>query len=118
MKTIIAGTRTINDIKILEETINNIDFNITKVVSGTAKGIDKLGEQWAHNNNISIERYPANWDRYGRSAGYIRNSEMANNAEALIAIWDGKSKGTKNMIQEAKRKGLKVHVRIITKRRL
>ena len=57
-----------------------------------------------------MELFPADWKKYGKSAGYVRNSEMAEVAESLIAFWDGKSRGTKNMIDIAKNKGLKVRI--------
>lgn len=108
MKTIIAGSRTITDI---DEALNNFnDWTITEVVSGCARGVDKLGEVWATTNNIPIKRFPADWNNLGKSAGYVRNHQMADYAEALIAIWDGKSKGTKHMIDIANNKKLKVVV--------
>lgn len=82
----------------------------TTVVSGTAKGADKLGENWAELNNIPLEKYPADWNKFGKSAGYKRNTEMANNAEALIALWDGKSRGTKHMIDIATTKKLQIYI--------
>ena len=66
--------------------------------------------RWARNNNIPLKMFYPNWDRYGKSAGMIRNKEMAEYAEALIAIWDRRSKGTKHMIATAKRLGLQVFV--------
>ena len=112
MKTIIAGSRNIKNISIIYQTVYESGFDITEVVSGTARGVDKLGEQWATENNIPIKRMPANWNLYGKSAGPIRNNEMADYADALIAIWDGKSKGTKWMIDVANKRGLMVYVRI------
>lgn len=118
MKTIIAGSRTITDYakvcSIIEEA--KIDgIVITEVVSGTAKGIDQLGERWAFFNNIPVKKFPADWDKYGRVAGIMRNQQMAEYAEALIAIWDGSSNGTRNMIQEARNRNLKVFVKVVTK---
>lgn len=110
MKTIIAGSRGITDYDIVDEAIREANFNITAVVSGTARGVDQLGEEWAKLNNIPIVEYPAEWSTYGKSAGVRRNNLMAENAEALIAIWDGKSRGTKHMIQVAKNKNLTVFV--------
>lgn len=110
MKTIIAGSRGINDIGYVRAVIPKTGWNITEVVSGGAKGVDTCGEEWARENDIPWRVFPAEWDRFGKGAGYIRNSEMADYADALIAIWDGKSRGTKNMIESAKRKGLKVYV--------
>ncbi len=104
-------------------------FSITQVVCGCAMGIDLAGYSWARCEKIPVEFYPA-WDgqvewaqreQYpeeavifpsvaGKAAGPARNRVMAMNAEALIAVWDGKSPGTKNMIDEATKRGLKVHV--------
>src|SRR6187401_1706565 len=91
MKTIIAGSRDIKLYSIVEKAIQQSGFEITTVISGKANGVDKLGEEYAKKNNLPIMKFPANWDLYGKSAGYIRNDEMAKNAEALIAVWDGKS---------------------------
>jgi hypothetical protein len=113
MKTIIAGSRNIKNISIIYQTVYESGFDITEVVSGAARGVDKLGEQWATENNIPIKRMPANWNLYGKSAGPIRNNEMADYADALIAIWDGKSKGTKWMIDAANKRGLKIYVKIV-----
>ena len=110
MKTIIAGSRSIDSLDLIFQVVNESKFNITTVVSGGARGVDQLGEQWAKMNNIPIDIYPANWDKYGKSAGYKRNTIMAMNADALIAIWDGESKGTKHMIDLAEKYGLKTFV--------
>ena len=90
--------------------INDIDWIPTVILSGTARGADKLGERWAAENSVRLEYYPANWDRYGKSAGYRRNAKMAANADAMIALWDGKSRGTKHMIDIAMGAGLKVYM--------
>ncbi len=113
MKTIIAGSRDIKLYSIVEKAIQQSVFEITTVISGTANGVDKLGEEYAKKYNLPVLKFPANWDKYGKSAGYIRNDEMARNAEALIAIWDDKSKGTANMISIARKKYLKLFVYII-----
>lgn len=83
---------------------------ITEVVWGCAAGIDSLGAEWATEQRIQLKAFPADWNRYGRAAGPIRNERMAEYADALVAIWDGRSKGTYNMIQEANRHGLLVFV--------
>lgn len=110
MKVIVAGSRTITNIKFVEAAIAASSFTITELVSGAARGVDQLGELWAFNNKIPIQKFRANWNEHGRMAGMIRNVEMANYADALIAIWDGKSKGTKHMIWTAQKNKLKVHV--------
>lgn len=113
MRTIIAGSRHIIDMRELHNALANCDWKITRVVSGNARGADTLGEKWAEENNIPLEKYPANWGRYPRLAGHIRNSEMAENADALIALWDGISNGTGHMIDTARRKKLKVLVHLV-----
>ena len=112
MKVIIAGGRKFDDYKILKREVLFImdNLDISEIVSGVANGADKLGERFANEFGIPIKRFPANWQKLGRSAGYKRNAEMAAYADALIAFWDGKSKGTKHMIDLAKNKNLKVTV--------
>ena len=79
------------------------------IVSGKAKGADSLGERYAKERGYKIEVYPADWKKYGKAAGMIRNKQMAEKADALIAFWDGKSHGTKNMIDLAHKNFLYVH---------
>lgn len=100
MKTIVAGSRTFNNYKLLKSTLDEIT-EITEIVSGTAKGADTLGEKYAKESNIPLVLFPADWNKYRNSAGYIRNEEMAKYADACIVFWDGKSKGTKHMIDLA-----------------
>jgi len=69
-----------------------------EVVSGCASGADSLGVKYAILHGYDIARFPADWDRFGKSAGYKRNIQMGEYADALIAFWDGESKGTKHMI--------------------
>ena len=110
MRVIIAGSRGIRDIALVEAAVSESGFSVSTVVSGTAAGVDRLGEEWATRRNIPVERYPADWDRYGKRAGHIRNRKMAENADALVAVWDGVSRGTANMIEQARAMGLKVHI--------
>ena len=110
MKTIIAGSRDITDPLIVGIATTQSGFNITEVVSGTARGVDSLGETWALSRGLPIKRFPADWGRHGKAAGYVRNREMSQYADALIAIWDTKSKGTGHMIDLARAAGLKVYV--------
>ena len=92
------------------------DKDLAEIVSGTAKGADKIGEEFSYNYNITVKQFPADWDNYGSRAGYIRNEQMAKYASeegyigVLIALWDGKSKGTKNMIDNANKYGLKTFI--------
>lgn len=111
MKTIIAGSRWITDATVVYRAIDLSGFNITEVVSGGARGVDTIGEMWAAYWGVSIKRFPAIWrDKDGQrdlQAGLKRNSEMARYADALIAVWDGRSSGTKHMIDQANYYGLK-----------
>ncbi len=109
MKVIIAGSRQIEDYCSVKNAIELSQFYVSEVVSGCARGVDKVGEYWARKHNIPIKRFPANWS-LGKQAGIIRNIEMAHYADALVAVWDSQSRGTKHMIECAKRKGLKVFV--------
>lgn len=100
MKVIIAGSRHIqNGLPLVYYAVAKSGFNITTVISGGARGIDMFGEQYAFMNNIDLERFPADWAKYGKKAGFIRNEEMARNASAAIVIWDGKSPGSRNMLE-------------------
>lgn len=109
MRTIVAGSRTIASYSLVEFAIKQSGINITCLLSGTARGVDRLGEQWAKDNKVPVERYPADWS-LGKQAGHLRNYKMALKADALIAIWDGESKGTASMIKYAKQLGLRVYV--------
>lgn len=111
MKTIIAGSRKADlSMSRLMEIIDLAGIPITEVVSGHSGGVDLLGEHWAEMVHLPITLFKASWDTYGKSAGPRRNRQMAEYAEALIAIWNGKSRGTLNMIKEATKCNLKVYV--------
>lgn len=101
MRVIIAGSRTGFRYSDIERFLAQVPFEITTVICGGAQGVDSLGRAWAHQHNIPVEMYLAEWEKYGKRAGYLRNVKMAETADALIAIWDGKSKGTSHMIRVA-----------------
>ena len=114
-RVIIAGGRDFNNYPLLKAKCDNIlaekaTTHQIIIVSGTARGADSLGEKYAQEHSYTIERYPADWNTHGKAAGPIRNAQMANSADALIAFWDGKSHGTQSMINIAKAKGLLVRV--------
>ena len=114
-KTIIAGGRDFMDYNLLKEKTNKIlqEKKVTHkivIISGCARGADTLGLRYASENAFDVEEYPAEWDKYGKKAGYVRNVKMAENADALIAFWDGKSKGTKHMIDIAAERNLPIRV--------
>jgi hypothetical protein len=110
---IIAGSRDFNDYSLLKQwcdyMLQNFNPADVMIVSGTARGADKLGEQYAMERGMKLDARPAKWDQYGKSAGYLRNEEMAQNADALIAFTNG-SKGTGHMINLAHKYNLKVKV--------
>jgi len=112
MRVIIAGGRKFNDYNLLKEKCDHYLLNAKEIeiVSGTAYGADKLGELYAEERGYPIKRFPADWDKYGKGAGYIRNARMAEYADYLILFWDGMSRGSKNMYDIAKKKGLEVKV--------
>lgn len=111
-KVIIAGGRDFNDYTLLKRKCDKLlqYHKDIQIISGKARGADTLGEKYAKDKCLPTILFPANWDKYGKSAGYIRNSEMADYSDALIAFWDGKSKGTQHMIDLARTKGLNVRV--------
>lgn len=112
-KVIIAGGRDFDNYDLLksfcEKVLSNVSEEI-EIVSGGATGADKMGINYGYENNYKCHLFLPNWEEYGRSAGVIRNDDMANFATALIAFWDGKSKGTKDMIERAKAKGLLIRI--------
>lgn len=114
-RVIIAGGRDFNDYALLKAKCDTIlaEKAATRrivIVSGAARGADSLGERYAREHGYALDSHPADWNTHGKAAGPIRNAQMANSADALIAFWDGKSHGTKSMINIAKKKGLFVRV--------
>jgi hypothetical protein len=108
MKTIIAGTRTITEMRFLKEALAHSGWQITEVVCGKARGVDTLGEAWAKDKGIPVRYFPADWSGLGKRAGFVRNAQMAEYAEALVLVWDGCSRGSASMLELAKRKGLRI----------
>ena len=112
MKVIIAGSRDISTLHLVEDAVKMSKFDITEVVSGGARGVDRSGEIFAKHRNIPIKHFIPDWST-GKGAGPRRNKEMARYADCLVALWDQKSAGTKNMIQEMKRLGKPVFIGIV-----
>lgn len=105
MRVIIAGSRGYKGGALgVERAVKASGFDIAAVISGAARGADIAGERWAEANGIPCELHPADWDKHGKRAGFIRNQQMAEVADALIAIWDGESRGTADMIRRMKDK--------------
>ena len=113
-RVIIAGGRDFSDYELLKYKLDKLlaryDPQDLTIVCGEARGADSLGKRYAEERGISVNSFPAEWERYGKSAGYKRNVQMAENSDALVAFWDGKSRGTKHMIDIAIEHGLQVRI--------
>lgn len=105
MRVIIAGSRSMWRQAEVDAAIAESGFDISAVVCGMAPGVDTLGGRWAIRNGIPVVQMPANWDLYGKAAGPIRNAEMLKVADAVIVVWDGKSRGSAHMLMIAKASG-------------
>lgn len=119
MKLIIAGSRGFLNYELLKKEaldfIESSDSDTVEIVSGTASGADTLGERLAKEKNFNLKKFPANWSLFGKQAGYIRNKEMAKYADACIVFWDGRSRGTKHMIDIARERDLPLKI-VMTER--
>lgn len=118
---IIAGGRDFKDYYLLRSTMDKLLQNKLRkekivIICGMAKGADMLGARYAKERGYHIRYFPADWDKYGKRAGIIRNEEMARNTDALAAFWDGESRGTKNMIETAQRYNLPVRIKLYNKK--
>jgi hypothetical protein len=120
VRIIVAGSREFNNYKMLNEVLSGYVSGIEKdditIISGRATGADTLGEKFAAEHNIKCEMFPADWEKYGKEAGFIRNGEMAKFAiedgshGVLFAFWDGRSNGTKDMINKATANDIEKHI--------
>ena len=105
----IIGSRTFNDYSVVTEFLNGC-HDITAIVSGGAAGADSFGEQYAIEHNIKYTIFRPDWVKFGKKAGYIRNADIINAADVVIAFWNGTSNGTKHSIDLARRKNKIVNV--------
>lgn len=99
MKVAVIGSRTFDNYDEVKNTLSTLKISL--LVSGGAKGADSLGERYAKENNIETKIFHPDWDKYGKRAGFLRNSDIINEAELIVAFWDGQSKGTKDSIDKA-----------------
>lgn len=113
MRVIIAGSRHYHSHEVVEQAIVDSKFNITEVVFGGAPGVDKLGLDWAIKNGVAVKTFIADWERYGKGAGPIRNTEMISYANALVLVWDGFSPGSRDIKKKAMARKLPIYERII-----
>jgi len=112
MRVIIAGSRDFNDYTTLCRVCDHMlsERNDVEIVCGMAKGADLLGKKYAEERGYKVKEFPASWEALGKAAGYVRNEDMAKYSDALIAFWDGSSKGTGHMIDLANARNLKVKI--------
>ena len=104
MKLAIVGSRTFSDFNLLQRTMNFFIFeDIKEIISGGARGADFLGKRYAENYAIKFTEYLAGWDKYGKSAGFIRNQTIVDNCDMVLAFWNGESRGTADTIEKARK---------------
>lgn len=114
-KLIVAGGRDFNDYARLSQVLNKLGHETyalreVSIVSGMARGADALGHRFAKEHNVQVYEFPANWDKYGKRAGILRNEDMGRFADGLLAFWDGKSRGTAHMIGFMEDRDMPVHI--------
>lgn len=103
MKTAIIGSRIITDYQLLKKAMQG--KNATEIISGGASGADQLAERYAKEHGLPLTVFPADWAKYGKQAGMIRNQQIVKEADCIVALWDGQSKGTEATIRMAKNSG-------------
>ena len=114
MRVLVCGSRKQPDLDIIWETLDALAKaeNIDCIIEGDAPGADRVAGHWAKRRKVDLYCYPADWDKYDKSAGFIRNKQMLDEGkpDLVLAFWDGKSPGTKNMIEQAEKAGVEVKV--------
>ena len=106
----VIGSRSFNDYQLLKRTLDEYLGKVWVIVSGGAKGADSLGEKWAEENNIKTCIYKPDWDTHGKSAGFIRNKDIVNESDIVIAFWDSLSRGTEHSIKLTREMGKEVRI--------
>jgi hypothetical protein len=100
----VSGSRSFNNEKLLFDTLDEIE-GIVEIVTGGAKGADQLAEKYADEKGLKKKIFLPAWERHGRFAGAIRNNDIIDYADMMVILWDGKSKGTKDVIEKCKKRG-------------
>jgi len=109
MITAVIGSRNFTDYKLLESTLESLP-EITQIVSGGAKGADSLAKTYAEQHQLPLVIFKPDWKQYGKGAGIVRNRQIIDAAQMVVAFWDGVSKGTASSLALAKAKGIPVHI--------
>jgi hypothetical protein len=114
---IVSGGRAVTDVDLVQSGLSehiaqlaSVGNRVTMIIHGMASGVDTIAGNYGRDHNLRIVEFPADWERYGRAAGPIRNKEMIEYGDELLAFWDGKSKGTGGTIKLARRAGIPVSV--------
>lgn len=100
----IVGSREFPDLDVVREYVRRLPEEV-EVVSGGARGVDTAAEEEAHDRQMPVKVFPAEWDKHGKGAGFIRNRDIVKAADFVVAFWDGESRGTRHTIREAVRQG-------------
>lgn len=108
MKVAVVGSRTFTDYNLLRQTLDTLYPQVSLIVSGGAKGADSLAERYAKEEGISTLIFKPDWKTHGKAAGFIRNKDIVEAADLVVAFWDGLSKGTKNSMEHAEKMGKKL----------
>jgi hypothetical protein len=109
MKIAIVGSRDYHDPSAVQACVSSLPPD-TIVVSGGARGVDSWAERAARARGLAVEIHPANWDAYGKRAGFVRNYEIIKSADRVVAFWDGRSKGTAHSIRVARELGKELEI--------
>jgi len=114
-KLIVAGGREFNNYPMLSKAIIDLSETLydqvaVSIVSGMARGADELGVRFAAQHNVKLYKFPADWNQYGKRAGFVRNKQMGDCSDGLLAFWDGASKGTAQMIEYMRSLNKPVHI--------
>ncbi len=110
MRVAIVGSRSVRESGLVARAVEESGFPVRHLVTGGARGVDSSAERWARRHGIPVTIHRAKWRRYGSAAGPIRNQQVVDDAEAVIAVWDGTSTGTADTVERARKRGIPVFV--------
>lgn len=110
MRLAIIGGRDFSDYGLLCAVMAKVRTPLTEVVSGAAAGADRLGARWGREHGVWVRELVPLWAMHGKKAGFLRNSDIIETSDAVLAFWDGVSSGTRDSIHKARQHGLVVHV--------
>lgn len=109
MKVAVVGSRSFSNYALLETHLSQLT-DVELLVSGGARGADRLGEEWARRHGVNTLIFKPDWKKHGKGAGFIRNRQIVGNADLVIAFWDGASRGTLHTVETARRQGVEVQL--------